>query len=462
MEILTTAQIEQIVEGTEEILENVGFIVENEKILKIARKKGADVDETSGRVKFSHKLLRELLSQCPSQYKISDLNGNEYTIGDENRYCLAIVTDPWIIDYETQLPRRPSLEDIRRNTIVGQSIPEVITMSRMDFPVTDFSDKTSSWRALLEHLLHQDKHITFMPGSLQQYIKFKEIAEILKDGLPAEKNILSVAVAIVSPLKLGDWNAEVLLDACENNIPVFPTICPMAGMTSPYSRIGTLLQVNVENIFMGALSQMLKPGIPYRYTAGSSVMDLRTGYDRYYTLEKVFEKLFIGQMARRYNLPYGVECGGTMRGCFDGQSGAEGVLFMVVAYKSGAHMLQGIGSCYNAMGMSAEMMVIHTAWLEVAKYLAKGIGFDDFDEAIESIKNAGPGGNFLTDNLTLKNLRSGEFFYNELFGEAEGKSMLEKAHSKVEELINNFKSPLKDEMKEKIIRYFNDNVFPVV
>jgi len=298
-----------------------------------------------------------------------------------------------------------------------------------------------------------------MSSSLEQYRIFKEIVEILKDGLPAEKNILSVAIAVVSPLKLGNWNAEVLLDTCRNNIPVFPTICPMAGMTSPYSKIGTLLQVNTENIFIAALSQMLKPGIPYRYTAGSSIMDLRTGYDRYYTLEKVFEKLFIGQLARRYNLPSGVECGGTMGYRFDGQSGAEGVLFMLAAYKSGAHMLQGIGSCYNAMGMSAEMMIIHTVWLEVAKYLDRGIGFDNLQEAIESIKNAGPGGNFLTDNLTLKNLRSGEFFYNELFGETEGKSMIERAHNKVEELISNFESPLKDNVKEKLVRYFNDNIF---
>ncbi|MCM8777933.1 MAG: trimethylamine methyltransferase family protein [Candidatus Omnitrophica bacterium] len=459
MVLLNELQIEQIIEGTEEILEKVGFVVENEGIIKIARKNGAFVEENSGRIRFPRKLLRELLSLCPSEYKISDLNEEEYIIGDKNRYCQAIVTDPWIIDYKTQMPRRPCLEDIRRNTIVGQSISDVITMSRMDFPVVDFSDETSSWHALLEHLLYQNKHITFVPSSLEQYRRFKEIAEILKDGLSADKNILSVAVAVISPLKLGDWNAEVLLDVCKNNIPLIPTICPMAGMTSPYSRIGTLLQANTENISLAALSQMLKPGIPYRYVMGSSVMDLRTGHDRYYTLEKVFERLFIGQLARRYNLPSGVECGGSMGYSFDVQSGAEGVLFMLAAYSSGANIFHGIGSFYNAIGMSAEMMVIHTVWLEVAKYLMKGINFDDLQESIESIKNAGPGGNFLTDNLTLKNLRSGEFFYSELFDETRGKSMLERAHNKVEEFISNFQSPLKDEKRENLIRYFSDKIF---
>ena len=459
MDVLNGEQIEQIAEVTEDIIEKVGFTVENKEVLKISKKEGAFVDEIKGIVRFPRKLLRELLSRCPSGYRISDLNGNEYIIGGEDKYCLAIVTDPWIIDYKTQLPRRPSLEDIRINTIVGQSIPDVVTMSRMDFPVIDFSDETSSWRALLEHLLHQSKHITFMPGSLEQYREFKKMLEIMREEISRDKNIVSVAVAVVSPLKLGDWNGEVLMDACRNNFPVFPTICPMAGMTSPYTRIGTFIQANVENIFLAALSQLLRPGIPYRYTGGSSVMDLRTGQDRYYTLEKVFEKLFIGQLARRYRLPAGVECGGTMNYCFDGQSGSEGILFMLSACKSGAHLLQGIGSCYNAMGMSAEMMLIHTAWLEVARYLSRGISFEYFQESIESIKNTGAEGNFLTDELTIKNLRSNEFFYSEFFNSGEGKPMLERAHGKVEELVSNFKSPLKDTIKEKLVRYFNDNIF---
>ncbi|MCM8788787.1 MAG: trimethylamine methyltransferase family protein [Candidatus Omnitrophica bacterium] len=459
MDILKESQVDLIVEKTEEILEDTGFIVENEEILKISKQNGAVVDETSGIVKLPRKLLRELLSLCPSEYSISDLKGNECTVGGDNRYCMAIVTDPWIIDYKTRLPRRPSLEDIRRNTIVGQSLPDVISMSRMDFPVTDFSDQTSSWHALLQHLIHQDKHITFIPGSLEQYRIFVQIAEILKEGIPEEKNILSVAVTPISPLKLSGWNAEVLVDVCKRNIPLVTTTCPMAGMTSPYSRIGTFLQANVETIFLITVSQMLKPGIPFRYSFGSSVMDVKTGCDRYYTMEKVLEKLVIGSLARRYKIPYGVECGGTMRYHFDGQSGAEGVLFMLTAYLSGANILQGIGSCYNAIGMSPEMMIIQAGWFKVAKYLSKGVNFDQLQESVESIKNAGPGGNFLTDSITIKNLRTDEFFNCELFGEIEGKTMFEKAHDKVEEIISNFRSPLNDEKREKLVKYFSDKIF---
>ena len=189
-------------------------------------------------------------------------------------------------------------------------------------------------------------------------------------------------------------------------------------------------------------------------------MDLKTGHDRYYTLDKVFWTLSAGQLANSYNLPSGAECGGTMPFRHDIQSGAEGMLFMKAAYDSGAHLLQGIGSCYNAIGMSAEMMIIHTAWLEAAEYLAGGMGFEGYEDSMKSVKGAGPGGNYLTDEVTIKNLRSDEFFSNELFdlsgGNYENKSMLEKAHERAEDITADFKPPLKDERREKLCRYFHD------
>ena len=81
----------------------------------------------------------------------------------------------------------------------------------------------------------------------------------------------------------------------------------------------------------------------------------------------------------------------------------------LAAQNTGANILAGLGSCYNANGMSSEMMVIQAEWLKAAKYLSRGIRTDYFDEGIESIKEQGPGGNFLMDDLTLKLLRSDEF-----------------------------------------------------
>ena len=133
------------------------------------------MDEASGIVRIPAPLLRELLAQVPSQYQIAGLNGDEATIGGDQQHCLAIVTDPWIVDYETQLPRRPCLGDLRRHTILAQKLESVVAISRMDFPVTDVEGPSSSLRALEMHLMHHAKHNCVLATSMESLQQWLEI-----------------------------------------------------------------------------------------------------------------------------------------------------------------------------------------------------------------------------------------------------------------------------------------------
>ena len=155
MRTLTHEQVERIRAATEELLETVGFTVQHEGLLDRARAAGAKVDHTSGRVRIPAPLLGELISQVPPRYTVRNVLGETWQVGGDEQHGMAIVTDPWIIDYETQEPRRPCLEDLRRHTIIAQKLEPVIDISRMDFPVSDCEDATSSLRALEIHLLHR-------------------------------------------------------------------------------------------------------------------------------------------------------------------------------------------------------------------------------------------------------------------------------------------------------------------
>ena len=165
LKILSESQILELKKSTEAILENVGFHVPHKGILKLAAKAGAKVDKDFEVIRLPAELLRELLSQVPSSYAIRTVDGKEYEISTGKQFCHAIVTDPWIIDYETQAPRRPCLEDLRRHTIIAQKLDDVAAISRMDFPVTDYNDATSSLRALEMHLLNHTKHYFVYAGS---------------------------------------------------------------------------------------------------------------------------------------------------------------------------------------------------------------------------------------------------------------------------------------------------------
>lgn len=458
---LSEGQVELIQDKTEEILERVGLKVAHPKLLSLCRDAGARVDEVEERVRFPRPLLRELLAAVPAQYAIAGAGGSRFVVGadDQPARCLAIVTDPWIVDYETGRPRRPRLEDIRRHTAIAQRLPMVVSTSLMDFPVEDVPEPISSLRAMEEWALGQDKHFSNMATNSERYQRYLDLAEILFDGREPDGAPMTVAVGSLSPLTVSHLNAEFLLDACARGYPVVPTVCPIAGMTSPYTMASTLLQGNAEVIGLAALTQIVRRGNPYLYAFGPSVAHMRKTHDMYYTLDKVLWKIASVQLGKAYRMPVAAECGGSMTYRYDQQNGAEGILFMLAAAGSGAHLLAGIGSTYNAIGMSGEMMLIHTAWLAAAQFLARGLRTDDLRLGVESIVAVGPGGQFLTDELTIRFLRSDEFFAHDLFDFASGAgeeapSMLERAHRRVEEIAVAARSPHSEAVQERIRRYF--------
>jgi trimethylamine--corrinoid protein Co-methyltransferase len=337
----------------------------------------------------------------------------------------------------------------------------VVATSLMDFPLTDVPDRISSLRAMEEWALGHDKHFYNMATDMVRYRHYLALAEILYEGRDPGGAAMTVAVGSLSPLACSNLNVDFLLDACGRGFPVVPTVCPIAGMTSPYSVASTLLQSNVEVIGIAALTQAARRGHPYLYASGLSVGHMRSTHDMYYTLDKVLWKTAAVQLGRAYHMPVAAECGGSMTYRYDQQNGAEGMLFMLGALTSGAHLLSGIGSTHNAIGMSAEMMLIHTAWLASAQYLQRGIRTDDMRLGVENIARTGPGGNFLMDDLTLRFLRSDEFFSHELLdytggSEPQAPSLLARAHRRAERIAASARSPHSDAVQERIRRYFAD------
>jgi trimethylamine:corrinoid methyltransferase-like protein len=104
------------------------------------------------------------------------------------------------------------------------------------------------------------------------------------------------------------------------------------------------------------------------------------------------------------------------------------------------------------------MMLIQTGWLAAAQQLVRGVSFDLFDVAAESIQRQGPGGNYLMDDLTLELLRSDEFFSDDLFdfsgGYEEGPSLLERAHARAEALVAAYEPGVPGRVQENLDRWF--------
>jgi trimethylamine--corrinoid protein Co-methyltransferase len=272
--------------------------------------------------------------------------------------------------------------------------------------------------------------------------------------------LFTVAVAALTPLTVTSMNVEFMRMACEHDLPIVPTVCPTAGMTSPYTLAGTLALGHAEILFLLALAQLHRPGHPFLYAFGPAVGDMRSGACLYYTPDKVLWKLAAAQLGKSYGLPVVAECGGAMTHRFDQQSGAEGMLFMLAAAGSGADVLAGFGSTYNAVGHSTEMMLIQNAYAEAARFLRRGLRTDAERLAVASAVRVGPGGEHLSDELTLKHLRGDEFFSHELFDQTGDStrwpSMLERAHQQTLAMLAGSLPSVPEDIQENLRRFFHE------
>ena len=459
---LTKEKVLLVKEKIEQALWEIGLRVEMAEIRDRCAAAGAEV--RGDRVHFSPEVLNRLLALAPKTYEIRSPYGKSWTIGDGNQYMAGIVIDPWINDPATGA-RRPCMEDLLTNLALMEHYKEVVMVSRMDFPVTDYEGDISSYKALEQFFLNIDKHISAYCTSVESLQEYFEIGKALLDGEPLkDSNLMTVAVATLSPMAVTDINCRLLMEAVKYNLPIVPTTCPMAGTTSPYSLIGTFVQGMAEVIGLCAVLQAVNPGNPYLMAFGPSVASLLDGHDMYYTMDKPVWKLAAAEITACYGLPFLAECGGNTPAGFDMQAGAESMMQMLSGLATNAAVIAGVGSCYNANGLSAENIVIGMSLKHASDFMLRGMRLDEIEEGVESIERQKDEGYFLIDDLTLDNMRSGEFFSDDTMNmEGEFKkapSMLERAQRIIQKVTADYESPVPADAQERIRAYFAEVIYP--
>ncbi|OHB55763.1 MAG: hypothetical protein A2Y07_10570 [Planctomycetes bacterium GWF2_50_10] len=459
--VLSQGEIVKLHHNTLQVFEKTGIkITHTETLLKL-KKAGADVSELSQVVKIPAKLVQELLSMAPPIAIETGINGKVLEVGGGNRYFHSLILDPFINDYK-EGKRLPRLEDVRRHTIIGESLDRINGMMRMQFPVTDIPEPDCYYKTMEVFLCHLTKHVAIYPTSEQNCRDWMDIYEVIAStaGLDVKTTpLLSVAMAITSPLQLHGMNVEIMKMAMERCYPIISTVCPMAGTTSPFSVSGTALICNVEALIPVLIAQLYKPGHPAFYGFGPSVTEMKSGHDLYYKAEKMLWKTIACQMGKFYNLPVSGETGGSLTHRPDMQNGAESFAYMLTSIVNGQNNMGGIGSMGNANGMSQEQIIMQCGLLDMAEYLAGGVDMSDYKLAFDSIAKIGPGGNYMVDEFTMDMLHSKEFFQTPYFDLSGGYTdpcpgMYEIAHEKAKELVANYKPAVSDKIQNAIKKFF--------
>lgn len=459
--VLDQSEMERIHAQSLRILEAAGVRVQDPECRDLLARAGAKVDPGGERVYLPGRLVEECMELAPSCFRLFRRDGTAVGIGTDSRVFGSLVIDPWIIDYETQKPRRPVLEDVVRHTRLGDALDNVDFLYRMDMPPEDVPSEDAFIRTLVAFVVNTTKPMMAAPASRESLANWLELADILAGGQPlGERPFLCLCAPVTTPLTFQALNAEIMKAGVRRGLPLCAQTEPIAGTTAPLSFAGGLLMGNCENLFLVVMAQLLKPGSAIAYSVGNALTDLRTGCAIFYPADKMLWKIASAQMARFYRLPIEGEATGSLVGRYDTQNGIEHALHMLPAVLCGGGMFNGLGSCYNACGMSAEMVVIHADLARLISRIGLGVEVSDKMLAADAIIQAGPGGHFLEDPLTLEMLRSGEFFTEGCFDRTGERSpnrfedsLLARAHRRVEALLAAHTPAVTENVAEEVHRW---------
>jgi trimethylamine--corrinoid protein Co-methyltransferase len=170
----------------------------------------------------------------------------------------------------------------------------------------------------------------------------------------------------------------------------------VGGAMAPVSVAGTLTQVLAEVLTGVAYSQLVRPGAPVIFGAFVTSIDMNSGAPTFGTPEAAQITYGAGQLARRLGLPYrsgGAFCSSKLP---DAQAAYESANSLNAALLAGVNfMLHACGWLEGGLVASYEKYVMDADQLGILHKLAEGIDVSASAQAMDAIREVGPGGHYL-------------------------------------------------------------------
>ena len=448
---LSEHDINQIHQTALDVLENIGISDPIPEILNHTLDKGCILGDDN-RLKFPRSLVEDLLDIAPKEHLMYAINSKyDYMVSGNKTYLSTSGEPISIFEYESQSFRPTTLVDIYDAARLCDQL-EHIHQYGQPFAITEYSqdkfthDINAAYAAIagtekgiglaVDNVEHIEPLInlfdTFLGGEGKYMIRpFAEIG-----GCP-----------IVSPLRFGKDNAEVMVKMAEMGLYIGVCTAPQAGTTAPASLAGSLVQSFAETLACLCVVNLIKPGSYCDFEMWPFISDLRTGAFTGGSGEQALIMAATAQMCNYYGLVSSVACGMTDSKTMDALAGYEKAITTTATMLAGGNIVSSYaGAVGSIMGWSFEGAIIDNDMSGNILRLAKGIEVNDETLSYDVINDVVYGdGHYLKHPQTI-NLMESEFLYPDLADrqttqewEASGKQTIyDVAHLRLKEMMKDY------------------------
>ena len=406
-EVLNDEALEIIEHNAETVLEEIGVnFVNNPGALARWRDAGADVQ--GERVHIPRGLARQLCRTAPSRYTQYARNpARNVEIGGNTLVFAPVYGPPFVRDAKGGR-RYATMADFEKFVKLGYMSKWLHHSGGTVCEPTDIPVNKRHLDMLMAHMTLSDK--PFM-GSVTEASRAQDsvdMAGILFGPEFVQQNtVMTSLININSPLTFDDVMMGSLEVYAANNQAAIISPFIVGGAMAPVSVAGTLTQVLAEVLAGIAYSQLVRAGAPVIMGAFVTSIDMNSGAPTFGTPEASHITYGAGQLARRMGLPYrsaGGFCGSKLP---DAQAAYESANSLNMGLLSGVNfMLHACGWLEGGLVSSFEKFVMDADQLGALHAFARGVAMDENAQAMDAIREVGPGGHYLGCAHTQANFKT--------------------------------------------------------
>lgn len=416
-DVMSAEGIECIEHDADTVLEEIGIDFRGDaEVLALWREAGADVQ--GDRVRFPRGMCRGIIqASAPRefiQYARNPLRNVH--IGGNDSVFVPAYGSPFIHNLD-EGRRYATLEDFRNFVKLACMAPFLHHSGGTICEPVDLPVNKRHLDMVYSHIRWSDK--PFM-GSVTAGVRAEDSVAMAKlvfgDDFVENHCVLVNIINANSPMVFDETMLAALKVYARHHQACIVTPFILTGAMGPISMAGALTQLYAEVQAGMALTQVLRPGTPVIFGSFTSSMSMRSGAPTFGTAEANLCVLAAAQLARRLGVPFragGHLCASKIP---DAQAIQESCDSMMSTILAGVHLVMHCaGWLEGGLSMGYEKFMLDHDHLGMMHKFAGGIDVSDNQQAIEAMREVGPGRHFLGCAHTQANFETA--FYNSMLAD---------------------------------------------
>ena len=448
---LSDHDIRRIYDTALMVLEEIGIGDPIPEILHYALPKGCTLD-SDNRLRFPRSLVEELIDVSAKEYVLHSQDpANDLTVRGRDVLFGSSGEAVSILDYESQRFRPTRLVDLYDASRLADQLEHIHTFGQ-PFIAAEYSGDIFVHNINIAYAQLAGTQKSFALGiaevdHIEPLIKLFDTF-LGDEGAFTKRPFCTFGgCPIVSPLRFGKDNAEVLVKVAELGLNADVAVAPQAGATSPAALAGTLVQCFAETLACMCVVNLVRPGSAINFGMWPFISDLRTGAFSGGSGEEALVMAATTQLCNHFGFITSVGAGMTDAKTMDVQAGYEKALTTVTAALAGCNLIAAYpGIVGSLIGQSFEGMVIDNDMIGNIQRILRGIEVTEETLSYDLIKQTVTGsGHYLGSQQTLE-LMETEYFYPsmadrlapEVWEELGSKTLYEQAHDRVGDMLKDY------------------------